>query len=600
MATITTLIANLVSENYDSYDYFISFLMGVLVECKEEPEKNRNLLSASNFRLMRQFYGKAEKTIKKEEILDLLGKIRKEIGMPESYAFLSDSEIEAQIKERENELFDKIKIVSREEEVEELMNNFLSDPSCNYDLESLKKIHELVMKLEHPEKVTLKRRKNWTRNSCGAVTTRVFGNWVEANLGIPNFVNNVWGMFDEIRCKLELVDEYRISSFLRVPSLEGFRKIHKPLMDLDSNEITLKKEDWEIGGSLSSWIVDLPDRDRKECSKMINEIRKKFFSNPEEEVERRMNQFFLDGSFSSSEFNEIHDLVMKMEKPKWIGFFPSAKMIWGNGILSGSIAFLQQVDFKKLDGILDKIGRRFFEVTKEEELRFRMDYFLVPNMFHKFQNLKSISEIVSSFEGQLPLISLDGWRTGEKIEDVFLSPPFYVGTGTETRETAMNYLRIIRRKFDLISNQEKKKEIPSKIEQIVNPPSNIEKKEIMTENDHKLFISYILVDGLMDGSYIEYWPHTNIVRLEGNHSRGMKQGRWTIRNKAGIVVAVQNFKDDKVDGDQHLYDEKGNLTSFSQFSGGVQNGISRSYPDDDQRTKSCFHVQGQLKNKCMI
>jgi hypothetical protein len=569
MTTIKTLIADFAAKQSPSSDDFVSFFVGILDACKKY--ENRNVLSSCNFKLMRTFYQKTKEATKKDEILELLSKIRKEIEMPESYSFLSDSEVEVERKKEFDEMFNKIRLIPWEETVEELMNNFLSDPDGNYTIDSLGKIHEFVMKIEHPEKVTLKRRKIWTREKDGTSSCCSFRNWADTLSKNTYNYNKAWDMRREIAKKLDLVDDYRIVLFLRDPFLPEFRKIHSYLMSLGNlEEVTLEKKDWKVCGPISNWITSLPSGDSAEASKLIGDIRTKFFSF-HQEIETRMNQFFLDGSFSSSEFNGIHELVMKHEKAKWISLCPSAKMIWGNNILRMSKSFLQQIEIipnaKKLDEILDKFGRKFFEVTKEEELRFRMDYYHVPGLFQNFQNLKRINELVSSFEGQLPLISLDGWRIGGKVENVFLSSP-------QHHDEALSYLKNIRQKFGL----EKLKRT---------------KKEIKTHNDQKPYISYFLLEtGEKDGPYLEYWPHTDIVRLEGYLSNGKKEGTWFTRNKKGIIISVQDFKDDLKDGDEFLYDDEGNLKLFYQFKGGVLNGLVRTF---DEPVFIGFMVDGKKK-----
>jgi antitoxin component YwqK of YwqJK toxin-antitoxin module len=522
MATIKDLISTIASEQTVDDKKFLSFLADVFSACKKY--ENRNILSASNFKLVRTFYQKVnEFKDKKDEMNGILTSIRREIAMPENYCYLSDSEIQTEI-DKENkeydEAFKKIRLIppkewigemvnsfinspsvkdfknlhkilmarpdsediglkeedwkgcgtiancmilckeinlndmdlleqirnkffpedefKEEKEVEELMNDFLSNPKSVYLLEYLKTIHEKVMKLKHPEKVNLKRWKVWSRNKLG-LTNHLFEKW--ANVFHIN--EKVWMKFDEIRGKLDIIDEYRISKFIKAPSVEEFKKIHKFLMSIEKDEIVLQKEDWEFLSPISKWISSLPTSDYYNCSDMIRDIKKKFF--PENE------------SQDSDNNNQIQpQKVILLEEPEN-----------------------------------------------------KMDLSILKTM-----------------------------------------------TGNDKRT----------------------------------------KKEIKTHNDQRSFISYyVLETGEMDGSYIEFWPHTDIVRLEGELSRGMKQGKWIQRNKEGIITCVQHYKDDKKCGDAFNYNEDGTLSCFVQYNeDGKHHGIYRTY----NPIASYYKIDGNNKNLC--
>jgi antitoxin component YwqK of YwqJK toxin-antitoxin module len=113
-----------------------------------------------------------------------------------------------------------------------------------------------------------------------------------------------------------------------------------------------------------------------------------------------------------------------------------------------------------------------------------------------------------------------------------------------------------------------------------------EKKEIRTANDNKLYISYSFYleneDEVKDGEYIEFWPGTDVIRLQGTLKKGKLEGVWIQKNKKGIVLTIQSFKEDIIHGDEFHYDEDGNLTTFYQQKNGVLQGLHRTYGENNK------------------
>jgi hypothetical protein len=131
-------------------------------------------LTFNHFSILRQLHQKAQ-SFSEAKISTMLYLIRVKVGMPNEFCFLSDQQVKELIDKVENEVEDEIEDKTLEKEVEEMMNNTVKTLKYSDLHDFISSLHNKVMMLEHPEKVTLKERKGWMMNDgCSRIPGWVF------------------------------------------------------------------------------------------------------------------------------------------------------------------------------------------------------------------------------------------------------------------------------------------------------------------------------------------------------------------------------------------------------------------------------------------
>jgi hypothetical protein len=107
----------------------------------------------------------------------------------------------------------------------------------------------------------------------------------------------------------------------------------------------------------------------------------------------------------------------------------------------------------------------------------------------------------------------------------------------------------------------------------VVPPS----KNVMIEVGGKPYLSYqVGHHGGFEGEYLEFWPGTDMIRIQGRYMNNKKHKTFTQRDKEGNLEYQIDFLDGKKNGNYEEY-EKGIPVLFCQYKEDKLHGIFRRY-----------------------
>jgi antitoxin component YwqK of YwqJK toxin-antitoxin module len=417
---------------------------------------------------------------------------------------------------------------------------------------------------------------------------------------------------------------------MKVPSLIDFKK-----KEVWSSAWIPGQEKW-ISGSVVSWIYTLNSDDRYKALSLLKNIRRKLGLSDSEcneaKVEEWMNSFFKYFSATRFTIEVIHYLVMNLEHPEKVKI--KNKDWEPNGEIECAIRlatllpFRDQVQsmfqeirrkvnmdhYKKVKNVLDhliiefpdwKRGYGLILLLSEDELE------EVKSKL-KLEGLSHSSSFYNQVKGTLDEYYFEGIRRElgivEPEEDLINLYEVYHYSLLEIEKRVIN-LKINKKKINFNpSDWSQSSSLYQKIKGsayepyfesirkelgiVDSEPQKRRKVELKTE-DGKPFISYFeLENGDKDGEYIEFWPHTNIVRLLLTFKEGKKHGPFVRRNENGQVVKRGQYNDGKIDGDYFVYCD-GKLTEFHQYKNGVFHGIYRTYSKD--KSEMMAYCDGVLK-----
>ena len=404
-----------------------------------------------------------------------------------------------------------------------------------------------------------------------------------------------------------------------------------------------------LKGSVVRWIYNTfgEDKARTTALFLLKNIRNKLgLFDPEckeDKVEYYMNKY---DSLSGTPFFKlqlIHYLVMNLEKPenvrvKNVNWNPDGEIEIGtrNGTLlpfKNEIPFLladirEKVDLGYTKRMNDILGCLIREVPNFKEgyghilllspadiqdvkVRLKFDGFFRSSSVYKkvkgtpeewyFEGIRNELGITDEMEEKEVENLLINYKYGCSLVEIhkkicLLKHPEKVKDG---RDRFLGLIAFDNENYLLLS------EIRTKLGIEPSPPETKRKREdepqeekrkkvdIKTE-DGKPFISYFENEkGEKDGLYLEYWPHTDIVRLKVEFKEDKKHGSFVGRYPNGKVKIKTNFKEDKFDGDLFEYSPLGSLVEFSQQEEGLYHGIFRTFSKD--KDESRFYIYGKPK-----
>jgi antitoxin component YwqK of YwqJK toxin-antitoxin module len=126
------------------------------------------------------------------------------------------------------------------------------------------------------------------------------------------------------------------------------------------------------------------------------------------------------------------------------------------------------------------------------------------------------------------------------------------------------------------------------------PVLNIPKFVELKDQDGNPFISYFELDGKKEGEYKEFWPGTDIIRLNLFFKGGLRHGRYILRFRNGNIHRDRSYENNLVEGNCFEYLEDKTLTEFAQYKADKKDGIYRKYKPDGSNSKQEFYENDQV------
>jgi antitoxin component YwqK of YwqJK toxin-antitoxin module len=291
---------------------------------------------------------------------------------------------------------------------------------------------------------------------------------------------------------------------------------------------------------------------RNRISLQIEDLRNLVDINEQKKVQVFMDSFQKTGSFEDLE--KIHERIINLKNIDKI----KVDSPWKNG---GLIFDFMDDNFKMKHG---------FVLINEIRKKLGLTHML------SISRIDEIQFLVNQEKIDLHSFSLKLHHLSEKeISRIDFHDKFSIDSPLHQkaiRENEVNTFYLIRKELGLPTS---KKQIEK------DHVHSLKHVKIESANDNKAFISHNLKDGQIDGIYTEYWPGSDIIRLQGHFKEGKKHGHFVERNRKGIILSESDYLENEFDGYHLTYNDDGTLLSFTQYKKGVMHGIHRNYKKDD-------------------
>ncbi len=94
--------------------------------------------------------------------------------------------------------------------------------------------------------------------------------------------------------------------------------------------------------------------------------------------------------------------------------------------------------------------------------------------------------------------------------------------------------------------------------------------------------TFHIKDGVMDGEAQYFYASTGKLMETGMFEKGLKNGKWTRYNEAGIIVGLAQYSLGKKDGTWIVWDDNGKKRFEMNYSKGEKSGVWYNWDEAGQ------------------
>ena len=104
--------------------------------------------------------------------------------------------------------------------------------------------------------------------------------------------------------------------------------------------------------------------------------------------------------------------------------------------------------------------------------------------------------------------------------------------------------------------------------------------------------------GKTQACYAREFSQNGVLLAEGLYGApGVKDSTWRIYSSQGQLLAIENYKGGKVEGEQTLYHDNGNILEQGNLVNGFRDGEWILYFDDGLKKRKCVFKEGKLEGE---